>query len=134
MTQSELELKIDKYLAELHQDIELFVKTNAKFKVGDVVSLRNLGDDKNIYVISSIGFQKRFGIVYYGNKIVKSTGEISFMIMYSGVGVPEKFIEKTSIKVSKSSPYVGSVKVKKEEISFIEEHKYFDYSIRMDKL
>lgn len=122
MIQWELELKIDKYLAELHQDIEHFVKINAKFKVGDVVSLINLKDDNTVYVINRIGFQKRFGVVYYGNKIVKSTGEVSFMIMHSGIGVPEKSVEKTSIKI------------KKKEISFIKEHKYFDYSIRIDKL
>ena len=113
MTQTELNTKIKITLDELHSDINSFVKENAKYKIGDVV--KTSITPKGYFVINQVGYDKD-RICYYGSKI-KSTGEISFMDMDSNIGTPERLITKVSLIV------------KKEEISFISECKYFNEKI-----
>ena len=120
MNFQELGLKINTSFSELKTDIEKYVAENANLKIGDVVisNLRN-DNDTSYYVITHIGFNMMYGIVYYGNKIVKSTGEISFQAMYSDLGMPEKRLSKATLKV------------KGKEISRIEESKYFKIKLEI---
>ena len=119
MTQIELVTKIETNLAELRSDIEKFVKENAKFKIGDVVQSNFMFEKIGYYVITHIGFETSQGIIYFGNKIIKSTGEISFQAMHSDVGMPENYLS------------LATLKVKKEEISFFKESNYFNKNIKI---
>lgn len=113
MNLKELNIKIDNTLSELRSDIEKFIRENAKLKVGDIVHEKLNSGDKSYYVITQIGFEKSFGVVYYGSKVVKSTGEVSYQDMCSNVGIPEYSLVKATLVVNK------------KEISRIEEHRYF---------
>lgn len=117
MTQTELVTKVKTNLAELRSDIEKFVKENAKFKIGDVVSCSLLGDNGSYYVITQLGFDRQ--IEYFAKKIIKSTGEISFQAMHSDVGMPENYLS------------LATLKVKKDEISFFKESNYFNKNIQI---
>jgi len=119
MTQTELVTKVDTNLAELRSDIEKFVKENAKFKIGDVVLCSFSGDNGSYYVITQLGFDKRKGVTYFANKIVKSTGEISYQSMHSDIGMPERYLS------------LSTLKVKKEEFSFYKENRYFNKNIQI---
>ena len=117
---TELNNKIENLSAELRSEIINYVKENAKFKVGDVIK-SGISDFRthSYFVVRQVGFRDK-EIVYYGSKIIKSTGEVSYQDMDSNIGTPERAIKKATLKV------------KKEEISFIKENKYFDYNIRID--
>lgn len=116
MTQSELNTKISATLEELNSNIIDFVKENAKYEIGDVV--KSSLNPSNYFVITQLGFDTYHGIVYYGSRITKTTGEVSTMDMDSNVGTPERCITKATLIV------------KKEEISFIKECRYFNYKIK----
>jgi len=112
-----LKNKIKLYKDELYNDVENFVKENAKYKVGDVVkSGMNNGDV--YFVVTQVGFQ--YGnIVYFGHKITKKTGDVSFMDMDYNVGTYERSITKETLKI------------KDKEISTIEKSIYFKYDINI---
>ena len=118
MNFEQLEQKINTSFSELKSDIEKYVTENAKLKIGDVVTC-NFMQDNSYYAITQIGFQMRHGIVYYANKIVKSTGEMSFQSMHSDIGVPETALIKSTLKV------------KGKEISRVEESKYFNNTVKI---
>jgi len=121
MTGTELKEKIKKYHTELKSDIEKFVEDNAEFKIGDLVTRGSLADSfPSYFVIRRVGYDWKGIVVYYANKVVKSTGEVSFMDMNSGVGTTAESLKKATLKV------------KGKEISFIEKSSHFDYSIRID--
>ena len=119
MNFQELEQKINTSFLELKSNIEKYVSENANLKIGDVVTC-NLGTSiDSYYVITSIGFQMRHGIVYYGKKIIKSTGEVSYQLMHSDVGIPENRLSRATLKV------------KGKEISRIEESRYFNNNVNI---
>jgi len=120
MNFQELEQKINTSFSELKSDIEKYVAENANLKIGDVVTFNLTRNDTSYYVITQIGFQLRYGVVYYGNKIVKSTGESSFQGMFSDIGMPEHALLKANLKV------------KGQEISRIEESKYFNKEVKIE--
>ena len=122
MTHTELNDKVTNTLTELRSDIETFVKENAKFKIGDVVTggISEYNKYRLYFVITQIGYDISFRknkIVYYGRKLNKNSGEVSFMEMDSGVGTPENSLYKTTLIV------------KNKEISFIENNSSFDIKI-----
>ena len=126
MTSNELNLKIQNFATDIRSNITEFVKENAKYKVGDVIQ-SDLGIKGDVYyAVTEIGYKFDLSgegeIVYFGTKLVKSTGEVSFMAMDSDIGTPERFIKKATLKV------------KKNEITFIEDHKYFHRDVKIKVL
>jgi hypothetical protein len=118
MNFEELEQKINNSRLELKSDIEKYVAENANLKIGDVVTYYTTSDN-SYYVITQIGFRMMYGVVYYANKLIKSTGEMSFQSMHSDIGVPETALIKSILKV------------KGKEISRIEESKYFNTKLKI---
>lgn len=116
MNSVELRTKIETTLSELHSDIEKFVRENAKFKIGDIIQIQYPGEN-GYFVITQVGYQKNHDIVYYGHK---TSGEVSFQSMWSNIGVPERNISKAILKVGKN------------EISRIEDYKYFTQEIKIN--
>jgi len=113
----DLNTKIFSTTSDLRLEIENYIKENSKFKVGDVVD-STLSNNGQYFVISKLGFNNE--IIYYGNKVIKSSGEVSSMSMDSDIGTPEKCLNKTTLKI------------KGKELSFIEESKYFTDKIRIN--
>ena len=105
--------KLNKYKSELVSDIEEYVKTNAKFKVGDIVRINmRMGNNNNYFVITSVGF--RNNIEYQVTRISKSKGEIVLQLRN---GYKEDFLYKASLIINK------------KEVSRIENSCYFNYKI-----
>lgn len=119
MNSVELKTKIETTLSELHSDIEKFARENAKFKIGDIIQIQYPGEN-GYFVITQVGYQKNHDIIYYGHKMIKSSGEVSFQSMFSNIGVPERNISKAILKVGKN------------EISRIEDYKYFTQEIKIN--
>lgn len=120
MNATELNTKISKKLEEIRSEVTTFVKENAKFKIGDIILTKFFDgiDKKNYFVITQIGFDC-YGIIYFGKRVIKSTGEISYQSMHSDIGIQESRIVKATLKV------------KGKEISRIEESNRFEYDIKI---
>jgi hypothetical protein len=117
MTLLELNKKIKLYKDELYSDINNYVKENAKFKVGDIVKSKLTSGD--VYFVINHTLYQYDEIAYYGNKIVKNTGKVSFMCMDSNVGTAERNLKKVNLKINGI------------EISRIEKCNYFKYDIKI---
>jgi hypothetical protein len=116
MEKNSLELKIKDTVLIIRQMIEEYVKENAKYSVGDVVT-SSLSKD-GVFVITKIGYEMSHGIIYYGKKIRKIDGVISYQDMDCSVGTPENRINKTTLVLKDGI-----------SISHIDDNIYFDKDI-----
>jgi len=114
MTHQDIQDKFTTFKTELKSQIETYVKENAKFKIGDLVS----SYDNFTYVITQVGYSNR-GIEYYGLR-VKKDGDVTFFAMHSNVGVLESGLENATLMVSKQISDLGKKKTVKRPVSFID--------------
>lgn len=120
MNKLELENKLSAYVSDIRSLIEEYVREHAKYKIGDVIETAITPN--SYFVITQIGYDYSVkSVVYYGNKIRKSDGEITYFDMDCSIGTNEKFISKTTLKLKDG-----------REISHIDEHQYFNDKIRIN--
>lgn len=116
MNELELKEKLSNIKSDIRSTIEGYINEHAKYKIGDVVeSYITRG---SLFVITQIGYSSSMKIVYYGKKIRKSDGEITYFDMDSSIGTNENALEKTTLKLKNG-----------EEISHYDNSCYFNNKI-----
>lgn len=115
MDKIEFQKYISSKISDIRQIIEEYVKTNAKYKIGDIV--KSYITPNGYFAITQIGFEDE-KIVYYGKKIRKSDGEITYMDMDANIGTYEKSIEKITLTLKDGT-----------EITHIQDSSYFNSKI-----
>ena len=118
MTHQDIQDKFTTFKTELNSQIETYVKENAKFKIGDLVSTIGIFSDNFTYVITQVGYSNR-GIEYYGLR-VKKDGDVTFFAMHSNVGVLESGLENATLMVSKQISDLDKKKTIKRPLTFID--------------
>lgn len=115
MTHQDIQDKFTTFKTELNSQIETYVSEKAKFKIGDLVEL---SFDNFVYVITQVGYSYR-GIEYWGTR-VKKTGELTYISMWSSIGVLENCLSNATLMVSKQISDLDKKKTVKRPLTFID--------------